>query len=75
MPEQWTALRPETTLSNSLVVTDGDRVLCENCYQEQQNEQDPATYFYAHVKHGVCDCCGLEIKKENVKMTNETQMG
>ncbi len=52
---------------DSLIVTDGDRVLCENCYLEQQDEQDPATYFYAYVKHGVCDSCGLEIKKENVK--------
>ena len=52
----------------SLIVTDGDRVLCEDCHRECFCEQDPVTHFYATTDHGVCDSCGLEIKKANETM-------
>jgi hypothetical protein len=42
-----------------LIVTDGDRILCEDCYDEQLDEQDPATHAYANILYGVCSCCGL----------------
>ncbi len=53
----------------SLIVTDGDRVLCEACYGAGFCEQDQATHFYAEIYHGVCDSCGLEIKKANAGLS------
>jgi len=46
----------------SLIVTDGDRVLCGDCHREGFDEQDPMTHFYSTINHGVCDSCGLEVK-------------
>ena len=44
-----------------LIVTDGDKVLCENCHRDEFVEWDPRTHFYSCIKHGVCDSCGLII--------------
>jgi len=51
--------------SPALIVTEGDRILCEDCHREGFCEVDPVTHFYAEIGHGVCDSCGLEIKKAN----------
>ena len=51
-----------------LIVTDGDRVLCADCFREGFSEQDPATHFYVAIEHGVCDSCELEIKKANAEI-------
>jgi hypothetical protein len=55
----------------SLIVTDGDRALCEDCYREGFCEEDPATHFYAEIDHGVCESCGLEIKKANPQVSRD----
>ncbi len=44
-----------------LIITDGDRILCEECYPEGYDELDPATQEYAETDHGTCDCCGRDI--------------
>lgn len=44
------------------IVTDGDRVLCRECYEEGLDEQDQATHSISCIERGVCDCCGIEVK-------------
>lgn len=51
----------------SLIVTDGDMVLCEECYREGICEQDPWTHFYAKINHGECESCGVFVSKANDK--------
>jgi len=48
---------------DELVVTDGDRVLCENCHLEAFCEQDPCTHYYTTTDYGVCDSCGVVSKR------------
>jgi len=50
-----------------LVVTNGDRVLCRDCYEEEHSELDPTTHFFSTIHHGICNSCGLEVKKANVE--------
>lgn len=45
----------------SLIVTNGYRVLCADCYREGFCEHDPATHLHAVIYHGVCDSCGLDV--------------
>jgi hypothetical protein len=42
------------------IVTDGDRILCDECYQELFCAHDPSTHCHSTIQHGVCDLCGLE---------------
>jgi hypothetical protein len=44
----------------ALNVTDGYRKLCDECYEAQFNETDPATHRLCYNKHGYCDDCGAE---------------
>jgi hypothetical protein len=53
----------DSALVPLLFVTDGDRVLCQDCYREEFHEQDPVTHLYATVGHGICDACGLVVQK------------
>jgi len=48
-----------------LIVTDGDRVLCEECYNELFLEEDPGTHLYTTLDHGVCDSCGFGIDSDS----------
>lgn len=65
------ALRPvEDTLPlMELIVTKADVILCEYCYAESKDEQDPTTHYFSTIKYGECSCCHYKIKKE----VNETE--
>jgi hypothetical protein len=42
-----------------IVVTEGDRKLCIECWEEAFDEQDPATYIHSGgYSGGVCEDCG-----------------
>jgi hypothetical protein len=49
------------TTALSLIVTNGDQVLCDHCYGEQLCEQDPATHFYDRISYGECSSCGMVV--------------
>ena len=42
------------------IVTEGDRVLCPECFRDSLDDQDWATHAYTGVSRlaGSCDCCG-----------------
>lgn len=47
---------------NTLLVTNGDNVLCEECHRDRFCEEDPTTHFYKEVEHGICESCGFKVK-------------
>ena len=48
----------------TLVVTNGDRVLCVMCFDENFDPQDDFTSFYKMIYTGICEDCGFSPEKE-----------
>lgn len=44
-----------------LIVTNGDRTLCPNCFDCQFNDQDEATELFFCTTVGTCEDCGATV--------------
>jgi hypothetical protein len=56
-------LDPELLQTASFVITQGDKVLCRDCFKREFYEPDPTTHNCLELKYGVCSYCGLEIEQ------------
>jgi hypothetical protein len=56
-------LDPELLQTASFVITQGDKVLCRDCFKREFYEPDPTTHSYSTLKYGVCSYCDLEIEQ------------
>ena len=54
---------PEVEVTDSFVITQGDKVLCRDCFKREFYEPHPTTHSCSELKYGVCSYCGFEIEQ------------
>ena len=50
-----------------LIVTEGDRVLCKDCFRDDFREDCMSTWLHSSIDRGVCNSCGVVLSGKNTE--------